>query len=76
MVGSVYSLVGSYFFKGNVIAVSSYLNSLMELWGELNNNPLFAGKNLVQKDDAPPHFRPVQPSQPTFSSVHRALWSK
>lgn len=55
--GGVYAggLVGPYFFDGTVNS-DNYLNLLIDLKGELENNPLLEGIRYFQQDGAPPHY--------------------
>ncbi|XP_018572511.1 uncharacterized protein LOC108911919 [Anoplophora glabripennis] len=54
-----FGIVGPYFFDSTVTVVA-YLDLLMELREELNNNPEFAGHCLtLQQDGAPSHYAVV-----------------
>jgi transposase len=48
-------LIGPYFFEGTVNA-ENYLELLIDLKGELENNPELAGIRYFQQDGAPPHY--------------------
>lgn len=48
-------LVGPYFFDGTVNA-ENYLDLLIDLKGELENNPQLQGIRYYQQDGAPPHY--------------------
>lgn len=51
-----FGIVGPYFFDATVTGIA-YLDLLMELREELNNNPDFSGRGLtLQQDGAPPHY--------------------
>ncbi len=53
---TIQGLLGQHFSDG-IIRVEKYLDLLLVLHEELNNNPLFAGKPLhLQQGDAPPHY--------------------